>query len=220
MIVIDVEQGTPEWLRARMGIPTASKFSSIMTPKTRKMSASGNKYMFAVIAERVFGCPVEDATTEFMARGTLLEQAAVTSYELENDVETVKVGFVLEDGRRYGCSPDRFVGEDGLLETKCPAAATHIGALLGYADDEYFSQCQGQLLVTGRKWVDLMYYNPALPRRVVRIVRDEEYLSDLASALDLFCANLDDHHARLLSENPEMAGSAQGWAQGTEARSA
>lgn len=204
MRILNVEQGTPEWLHARLGIPTASKFSSIMTPKTRKPSASSTKYMCGLVAERFFGMPIDDATSDFMARGSILEQTAVSAYELERGVEAVKVGFMLEDGGRYGCSPDRLVGEDGMLEVKCPSAAVHVMALLGLSDDEYISQCQGQLLVSGRKWVDLCFYNPALPPRVVRIERDEEYIEALRFCLEAFCTRLDEATHRILSEHPEM----------------
>jgi len=205
MIIVDVQQGTPEWLSARLGIPTASRFSNIMTPKTRKPSAGATKYMCGLIAERFFGAPVEEASTDFMARGSALEAHAVSHYELLRGVDTVKVGFMLEDGRRYGASPDRLVGEDGMLEAKCPSAAVHIMALLGMQDDEYVSQCQGQMLVSGRKWVDLMFYNPALPPHIIRIDRDEQYISELSFCLDSFCQRLDDNYNRLLTKHPKMA---------------
>lgn len=220
MIIIDVEQGTPEWLRARMGRPTASKFKSIMTPKTRKPSASAHGYMCSLLAERVFGVPTDDATTDFMQRGSILEHRAVSYYELTAGVETTKVGFIMDDDGRYGCSPDRLIGEDGLLEVKCPSAAVHISALLGHEDDEYFSQCQGQMLVTGRKWVDNLFYNPALPPRIVRIKRDDEFIAASMSVLDEFCAKLNDSYMQLILEHPSLAGGVQGWAQGTEARPA
>ena len=39
MKVIQCTQGTPDWFEARRGIPTASRFDMILTPKTGKPSA-------------------------------------------------------------------------------------------------------------------------------------------------------------------------------------
>jgi len=205
MIVIDVQQGTKEWQDARLGIPTASQFSRIMTPKTRKASTSADKYMCELIAARILGRPVDDASTEFMLRGTMLEESAVAAYEFERDCETRKVGFILDDGRRWGCSPDRLVGDDGLLEIKCPSAAVHVAALLGMNDDDHVSQVQGQLMVTGRAWDDLSFFNPSMPRRVSRIGRDETYVSALYEHLQRFCDRLDEATARVRSEWGESA---------------
>lgn len=221
MKVIDVAQGTQDWLRVRMGIPTASQFDRILTAKTRKPSASAGKYMCELLAERVLGQPVDMATTEFMLRGGFLEADAVRSYDFERDVECATVGFVTDDSGRWGCSPDRLVGEDGMLEVKCLAAANHIGALLGLMDEEYVSQCQGQLWVCGRAWVDNLFYNPGMPSHIVRIHRDEQHIDALSEAVRGFSDRLDEAHRRLVREHPEMmAVSAHGSAPGMEARTA
>lgn len=200
MIVLDVVQGTTEWMQARLGIPTASQFSRILTTKTRKPSAQADKYLCELVAERMLGCSVNDASTDFMMRGAELEAEAVEAYEFERDCQTVKVGFVLDDSRRWGCSPDRLVGEDGLLEIKCPGAVNHVAALLGMQDDEHFAQVQGQLWVTGREWCDLSFYNPAMPCRVVRIHRDEEYIAALEAAVPAFCDRLEQAFADITGD--------------------
>ena len=92
------------------------------------------------------------------------------------------------DDGRYGCSPDRLIAEDGLLELKCPAPHTHVRYLIeGCMDDEKRPQVQMQMLVTGRAWVDLVSYHPELPIVITRVERDVEYIALLAKVLDAFC---------------------------------
>lgn len=223
--IVNVEQGTPEWLYARLGIPTASRFSEIMTPKTRKPSSSAKKYLCQLAAERLLGVPINDASSSFMQRGSELEGMAVSAYELERDCDTTECGFMLADSGKYGCSPDRLVGDTGMAEIKCTSAHVHVAALLGYQDDEHASQCQGQLLVSGRAWVDLVFYNPALPRRIVRIERDEDYIAALDSCLEDFCGRLEQAMVTLKQElGPAglaaLVGMEQGRSEGMEAHPA
>lgn len=198
MIVLDVKQGSQEWINARLGIPTASRFGNILTAKTRKPSASAMKYLCELIAERLIGMPTDGASTDFMLRGSALEAEAVAAYEFDHDCTAATVGFVLDDSRRWGCSPDRLVGEDGLLEIKCPSAGVHVAALLGLLDEEHAAQAQGQMWITGRRWVDLMYFNPAMPTHTVRIARDGEHIAQIAEAVRAFCDRLDMEHAKIV----------------------
>lgn len=191
MIVLPVKPGSPEWRAARLGIPSASRFDCIMTPKSRKPSASADKYLCALVAERLLGHAVDDDGSLYMHRGTIMEAQAITAYEFDRGLDTTEVGFILRDDRRSGCSPDRLVGEDGCLEIKCCSAPVHVSALLGLEAQNHMSQCQGQLWVTGRAWVDLFFYNPDLPFTIIRIERDEEYIADLAVAVNTFCVRLD-----------------------------
>lgn len=204
MIVHDVQQGTAEWLNVRLGIPTASDFDRIITPKTRKASSSQTKYLCQLLAERLTGAPVSDIEpTDMMLRGQMLEPEAADWYEIATGRNVQKVGFVTDSDQRYGCSPDRLVGDDGLLEIKCPGATNHVAALLELMDDEHFVQVQGQLWVTGRKWCDLLFYHPDLPKRVVRIQRDEEFIGQLSREVLSFVAQLDAAFERLTSGGPE-----------------
>jgi len=198
VIALDVVQGTTEWVNARLGIPTASNFSRIVTPKTRKLSSASDKYLCELVAERIIGRPMDDASTDFMARGSMLEPEAVKAYEFENDCETVKLGFALADSRRWGASPDRLVGEFGLLEIKCLSAANHVAAVLGMMDDEHFAQVQGQIWVTGRLWCDLFFFNPAMPSHTVRIERDADYCAALDAAVPAFADRVDEAHRKIV----------------------
>lgn len=186
MIRVDVKQGSPEWIQARLGLPTASQFHRLITPKTMKPSSAADGYLRELLAEQMLGESVSDASSEFMVRGTSLEASAVQFYQLQRDVDVETVGLLLRDDRKVGCSPDRLVGEDGGLEIKCPSAAVHVGYMLDGFDAEHRCQVQGCLWITGRQWWDLLSYNPFLPPVLVRMERDEEFIGKLEEVVDRF----------------------------------
>lgn len=186
MIVHDVKQNSEEWYALRLGIPTSSEFSRIFTPGG-KISKQAEGYMDHLLAEWAMGSALQTRETEWMQRGHELEDRAVKSYEFETERETSLVGFVTTDNLMIGTSPDRLVGDDGILEIKCPAPQTHLGYMRRrHIDGDYYSQVQGQLYVTGRKWVDIQSYFPGLPSVIIRVQRDEEYIANLASVLAEF----------------------------------
>ena len=190
MKIHPAKQGTPDWLTARLGIPTSSNMDRIITPKGNP-SSSGTRYLARLCAEWYLGQPLDEAESQFMARGSDLEHEAVRWYEFETGLDTAEVGLCLRDDGKVGASPDRLVGEPGLLEIKCPSADVHMMYVLGGATDEYRIQTQGQLYVTERLWVDLLFYHPTLPRAIVRITRDEAFIAALAEQLDTFVKRLE-----------------------------
>jgi hypothetical protein len=191
VIVHDVVQGTAEWQRLRAGIPTASSFDRIVTP-TGKPSSQAAKYLHWLLAERITGRPLEGAVTSWMARGLDLEAEAVAYYEGIRDQDTERVGFVTDDAGRYGASPDRFVGAEGLLEIKAPASHTHVGYLVSRAvDADYYPQIQGQLWVCGRRWSDVLSYHPEMPPALIRVPRDEAFIALLERHVSAFVATLE-----------------------------
>jgi len=132
-----------------------------------------------------------------------MEEEAVSFYELQRDCETVKVGFITNDEGTIGASPDRLVGEDGLLEIKVPKESTHVSYLLKKAVDQaYYPQVQGQLWVSGRKWVDILSYHPEMPPALIRVERDEEFIAFLQSAVVEFSSAL---------EKQAVEAAARGW---------
>lgn len=199
MIVHPAKQGSPEWIAARAGIPTASAFERIMSPKKRQPSSAQGRYMGRLLAER-FGQPPEDFSTPFMARGSAMEAEAVAWYEFTTGRTTEVCGLCLRDDRKAGASPDRLVGEDGLLEIKCVSFENHLLALLGMKDDDHACQCQGQMWITGRKWVAQLFYNPALPSIIVTYDRDDDFIADLAENVLAFAERVDEAERRLRSE--------------------
>lgn len=211
MITLDVQQGTTEWANARLGIPTASCFDKIITPKTMKASSSATGYAHQLLAELILGEPLDSATSGFMQRGSIQERKALQFYELQRDVETTPIGFVLRDDRRVGCSPDRFVGTDGLVEIKCPAAQNHVGYLLDDDGIGYRAQVQGQLWLCEREWCDTVSYNPFMPAAIVRQHRDEKFIAALDNAVREFLELMDQMRQELARKGcfPEDAASAQ-----------
>lgn len=199
MIRHDVKQGSEEWRRLRMGVPTASEFHKILTP-TGKPSKQAEGYKYELLAELMMGRPLDAVAYPWMIRGNEMESDAALWYEMQRDVTTEVIGFCTTDDGLIGASPDRLVGEEGNLELKCPSPAVHVKYLLypqHGVDAEYKTQVLGQLHVTGRQWCDVVSYHPELPSVIVRVERDEEYIALLDAALKEFCVQLAEGKAEL-----------------------
>lgn len=182
----DIQQGSAAWLELRAGIPTASNFHKILTP-TGKPSTSAEGYLHSLLAERMLGRPLVEHVTMWMDRGRELEAEAVDFYSFTRDQDTERVGFITNDAGTIGASPDRLVGDAGLLEIKVPKESTHVGYLLkGRVEQEYMPQIQGQLWIAERQWIDLLAFHPELPPALVRVDRDEEFIARLATATTTF----------------------------------
>ena len=193
----DIIQGSPEWHSIRAGKPTASCFDKILTP-TGKTSTQANAYANLLIAEFMKGGQVTTwEGNKCTERGNELEPYAAVLYEIQTDTVVEQVAFIENDGA--GCSPDRLVGDNGLLEIKCPLAPTHVQYLLdNRMPIKYIPQVQGQLYITGRKWCAWMSYYPDMSPLIVRIKRDEEYIIKLSKALHGFFNTLNEKKQRLI----------------------
>jgi hypothetical protein len=195
--ILDVVQGTTEWLSARAGIPTSSQFHKIITPKTRKVSGQAADYAYQLVAERVLGRYLEDTKSFYWAeRGKQLEDEARLYYEMLTGSVTERVGFITNDNGTIGASPDRLVGERGLLEIKCPAPQTHMGYLLGDpVSADYWLQVQGQLWIAERDWTDVLSYHPELPPAIIRVERNEKDITMLEEQIGIFVEQVNKAHA-------------------------
>ena len=179
MKICNHEQGSPEWFEARLGIPSASMFSKIVTTKG-VWSTQADSYINQLVAERLTGEREEIYQSHHMIRGTELEPEARDMYCLLKDVEVQEVGFCLHDTLKAGCSPDGLIGEDGGLEIKAPAPATHVEYLRGgVLPSRYKQQVMGCLWITQREWWDFVSYHPNMKPLIVRVERDEEYIAAL-----------------------------------------
>jgi hypothetical protein len=189
MKIIDCDQGSPEWLTARLGIPTSSEFHRIITAVKGDLSKSARKYAHELVAETLLGEPLQSTigNLDWIVRGKLLEPQAVQQYEFSNDVETRAVGFVTTDDGRIGCSPDRLIiGQRAGLEIKCTAPQNHLGFLIDGPGDDYKQQVQGQLGIAELEYVDLYGFHPSLPPVTIRTYRDEPYITKMRAALTEF----------------------------------
>lgn len=216
MIVVDVEQGSREWFKARAGVVTASCAEKILT-KSKLQPAKAEAYLNQLVAEILLGRPVDDGADDrrvsgYAERGSVLEPAAVRWYEFRQDVDTTTVGFVLREDRRLGASPDRLCGQDGGVQIKVPSAAEHVANL---RDPERFEldhrgQVQVELLVTGRQWWDLVSWNSVLPSLVRRVRPDPVYVEKFQSALATFLADVDVAVARIRATDERYVTTANG----------
>lgn len=204
MRVVDCEQYTPEWWDARRGIPTASAFDKIVTPGG-KLSESWKKYACQLIADEYdtkYGY-VDQFASRAMENGARMEPEARRYYEFYRDATVQQVGFCMTDDGRYGSSPDSLVGDEGVLEVKCPESHTMVAYLIdGGLPKEYLPQCHGHLIVTGRKWCDFLAYTPGLPRLLVRVEPDE-YTDKLRVALEDFWPKLVDYRQRIAAQREQ-----------------
>lgn len=196
----DVEHGSYEWLRLRLGIITASNFHRIITPKTRKPSAQAAGYCNEILAEWLLGEPLDSASSQFMERGKGLEADAVRRFEFDRNCTVDRVGFCLTEDGLVGCSPDGLVDDEEGLEIKVLSAANHVGALLAFDPFEHVCQIQGGMYVTGCKRWTRMYYHPTFPPVYRTIERNDGFIADLHAALQKFLACISEARARLLEQ--------------------
>lgn len=177
-----------QWIASRRGVPTASCFDKIVTPARGEPSKQADAYICELIAEQFdpeYGV-MEDYQSAAMRMGLLLEPEARRWYEFERGIDVRTTGLCLTDDRRFGASPDALCGDDGSLELKCPNPSTHVRYLIeGKLPDQYKPQVHGQLIVTGRKWVDFMAYSPGFPPLLIRVEPDD-YTEKVRKALDDF----------------------------------
>jgi putative phage-type endonuclease len=184
-----IEQRTAAWYALRAGKFTGSRLCDLMAETKSGPAASRRNLLSMLAVERLTGQCVETYENAAMVRGRELEAAAREAYECERGVLVEDATFVQHPTISYvGASPDGFVGDDGLVELKCPSAmAKHVDALRSGAHaTEYRWQLQGQLWVTGRAWVDAVSYDPRFPEglrlAITRVSRDEVAIKRLEGA--------------------------------------
>jgi hypothetical protein len=182
----DVRQYSEEYDRLKLGIPTSSHFHKIVTPQGRP-SRQWREYACVLIAERILQRKIEFYNSPAMARGLIVEAEAADWYEFDQDVTVQRVGFITDDNHTLGCSPDRLVGNQGLLEIKAPLPHTQVEYWIsGEINERFRPQLQGQLYVSQRSWVDILCWHDVLPKIVMRVEPDEQFINTLARELRIF----------------------------------
>jgi len=204
MIIHDVTQGTPEWLKLRAGKPTSSNFGSLVSG-LGKPSDSLAEYAHILATEKYLGGPIEDGWkgNKFTDRGHEMESEARAEYEMQYQVPVLGVGFLTDDLMRWGSSTDGLVGDDGVLEIK-NMIATRFGKLKIYykkynkIPPEYIPQIQGEIFVSGRSWCDWMAYHPQFEPIIVRHFSDAAFHAVLETQLMAVLAERNKIHKQLI----------------------
>lgn len=195
-MVLPIEQGSPEWFEQRRGKVTASRIADIMAKTKSGYSTSRQNYLMQLLCERLTGKVEESFKSAAMQRGNDLEPEARNWYQLETGEIVEQVSFIdhpnIDDA---GASPDGLVGNEGLIEIKCPNTATHIETLRSKKpSDRYYKQMQWQMACTSRKWCDFVSFDNRLPDNLayfcVRIDRNEEAIAEIEAEVNKFLEEL------------------------------
>ena len=199
MIIIETcEQGSEEWLSLRLGKITASRAKDVLTKgRGTSQSKTAESYMMELIAEILTGNSKPFFENDAMRWGTETEPQARAMYAVNNDFVDVKEVAFVEHNEQVGISPDGLIGDDGLLEIKCPNTTTQLKRAL--SDDysaDYKAQIQMQLWVTEREWCDFLSFDPRLDCDAgylqQRVYRDEEYIEEMKTKVYAFVEKMNE----------------------------
>ena len=191
-----MQQGTDAWHEIRCGKVTASRVADIIAKTKTGQSASRANYMAQLVCERLTKTRTESFTNAAMEHGVTQEPFARAAYEAAQGVMVEEVGFVRHPTIEWaGASPDGLVGDDGLVEIKCPNTSTMIETLLSQkVPSKYITQMQFQMACTGRKWTDYVSFDPRMPEKaqlfVKRVDRDDEYIAEIEAEIVKFLAEV------------------------------
>lgn len=190
------DQRTPEWHLERLGKVTASAIYKVMAKTKTGPGADRANYLAQLVTERLTGVPADSYSNAAMQWGTDTEPQARAMYSLEADGPVIETGFVAHPTiAQSGASPDGLVGDDGLVEIKCPNSSTHIAALNGASiDRKYMLQMQWQMACTGTAWCDFASFDPRFPPEmqlhVRRVPRDDALLAEIEAEVTAFLAEV------------------------------
>ena len=207
----DLQQGSEEWRLARAGSLGASSLHEALA-KTAKgaWGASRANLLSRLVVERLTGTPQDSFQSQAMKDGTAREPEARAAYQFEVATLVKTVGIIKHPIIAWShCSPDGLVGDDGLIEIKCPTESTHLETLLGApVPQKYLYQTMWQMACTGRAWCDFVSYHPAFPEtmrlHIRRIKRDDKLISELENGAKVFLSEVDETLAKLIAKFPSM----------------
>lgn len=205
---MNAPQRTAEWFAERAGCCTASRAADVLARIKTGEAATRRKYRIQLCTERLTGVPVQGYQNAAMLWGTETEPEARMAFEAERGAFVEEVGFCRHPEIVYcGASPDGTIGDEGLLEIKCPESTTHLEWMSQErVPPEHIPQIQFQLWVTGRKWCDFVSYDPRFPEHlrlyVVRVERDLKFIENLSAEVCNFLAEVDTLYHRLMGQHP------------------
>lgn len=181
----EIVQGSHEWFEVRLGKVTASRVADVIARTKSGYGASRKNYHADLVLERLTGAATESFTSSAMQWGTDNEPDARSAYQFEKNIRVEQVGFVNHPSiAMTGASPDGLVGENGLLEIKCPNSATHLETIKSEKiPARYATQMMWQMACTQRIWCDFVSYDPRFPDEmkifIKRLERDDQVIAEL-----------------------------------------
>jgi len=191
-------QRTREWFDARLGRVTASRVADVIARTKTGYSAKRKDYLWDLVVERLTREPTTTFETHQMRWGMDTEPLARAAYEAQTGALVEETGFVLHPAiKDAGASPDGLVGDDGLIEIKCPTTATHLQTMANDGPDErYIPQMMWQMACTQRAWCDFVSFDPRVGEPLsffsVRVYRNDATVRLMESEVVDFLAAIDD----------------------------
>lgn len=186
---LQLDQGSEEWLTARRGKITGSRFKDARDKlKGGQPSKACLGYAMDVARERIGGSAPSKFQNAAMRTGTEQEPFARAMYEARTGHMVDEAGFYLSDDAVFGLSPDGLIDDDGVLEIKTMVSSDTLFTAVADGDvSAYMDQCHGYLWLLGRQWVDLVLWVPDLSHMAIhRIDRDEDYIEAMETDLMAF----------------------------------
>ena len=192
------DQRTEDWFAARLGKVTASSLHKVLARTKTGYGADRANYLTQLVLERVTGNKADGYTNAEMQWGIDQEPFARAAYEAHKGVLVDEVGFIQHPTiEMAGASPDGLVGDDGMVEIKCPSSKTALECWL--SDDpveaKYYAQMQWQMACAGREWCDYVVFDPRMPAKaqlfIYRVSRDREWLATTEKEVVKFLAEVD-----------------------------
>jgi len=211
MTIHDVIQRSDDWHALRAGRLTASKSHDAIATTSKGWAASRANLMMQLALERVTGRAHDSGyKTQAMQDGIDREPQALALYEAMTGALVRAVGFCSHDTAMAGCSPDGFVGDDGLVSVKCPIPATHWEYLkTSEIPLPYQRQILHEFWITGRQWCDFFSYQPFFPERLqaqlIRVPRVEAEVEKYEKQALAFLAEVDTEVAAILTMSNHVA---------------
>lgn len=192
--ILKIEQRTPEWFECRLGKVTASKINAVKAKlKSGGESAERRNYRAQLVCERLTGTKQDGGfTNAAMQWGTDAEPLARAAYEAHTGELVSEIGFIDHPTiLMSGASPDGMVGDDGMLEIKCPNTSTHIDWILdGGVPSEHQGQMLWQMACAEKQWCDFVSFDPRMPQHlqlmIVRLHRDDDRIAEITQEVAKF----------------------------------
>lgn len=194
----NIEQRTDDWYAARLGKVTASSLHKVLAKTKTGYGADRGNYMTQLVLERITGAKADSYSNSAMQWGVEQEPFARAAYEATRGVMVDEVGFIPHPTiKDAGASPDGLVGDDGMVEIKCPESKTALECWLSEnpVEAKYFAQMQWQMRCADRSWCDYVVFDPRMPAKaqlfIKRVERDDAWLEKAEAEVIKFLAEVD-----------------------------